>query len=95
MAQDIRRVSEDAYVHYDFVTVKCSQCGTDSNPFVHKDHLTADELIEYIREISGFSVRKSVDSQAGVSFVNTGSNYHNEGGLLCPICAENIKEEVA
>lgn len=91
----VNKGRQDAYVHYDFVCVKCSHCGAESNPFVHKDHLNADETIEYVLQITGFTVDKlDPESHTGSMFVNTGK-YRNRGGLVCPICNENkLKEAV-
>ena len=87
MPQDTRQSSKDVYVHYEFVCVKCNDCGVESNPFVFKDHLNADETIEYILQITGFSENKSSGERLG-NFV-AGRSKSTEGGLLCPICNEN------
>ena len=88
MGQVIQKET-DAYVHYEFSTVKCAECGVESNGFVHKEHLTADETIKYIQEISGFTV------WSPSNFQSMGLTVRGKvkGGLLCPICLEEITKE--
>lgn len=83
----------DAYVHYEFVTVKCNKCGVESNPFVYKDHLEADDMIQYIYDITGFAEnRLNSDTEIGYSAFSRRSD---EGGLICPMCNEIKLKEVS
>jgi len=92
MPQGTLKGNSEAYVHYTFSCVKCQDCGVESNPFVTKDHLEADELIIYIQDISGFTFDNVVvDSSSGVSFT-AGNGDSSRGGLLCPICNEKRHE---
>jgi len=84
--------TKDDYVHYEFVCVKCNDCGVESNPFTFKEHLTADESFIYIEQISGFKLRENNTGMRG--FV-AGSGDYGEGGLICSACQGNILEEVA
>lgn len=93
MAQGTRK-NRDAYVHYEFVHVKCSGCGVDSSGFMYKDHLDADEMVTYIEDITGFKIRKPIDDARTGYYFNTGHGY-SEGGLACPKCQGIQKEEVA
>ncbi len=79
----------DAYVHYEFVTVKCAECDVESNPFVYKDHLESDECLDYIQEITGFTVW----SETKVREMGLVSRTQVKGGLLCPICMEEMTKE--
>ena len=81
------------HVEDDFVIVKCHGCGTDSNPFMHKDHLSADELVDYIQQITGFVVNKVEGAEDRQSFVALVGE--KTGGLFCPICNEKRNKEVA
>lgn len=51
-------MSSDAYVNYDFVYVKCNNCDGESTSFDYKDHLTADESIDLLIKMTGFSIDK-------------------------------------
>lgn len=85
----------DAYVHYEFVYVLCNECGEKSNDFVFKDHLNADETIEYIKEITGF-IENRTEGERTQNFIRGMKNY-DKGGLICPTCIENkqyVKEVV-
>ena len=91
---DIPSQNSDAYVHYEFVCVRCKCCGAESNPFVYKEHLNADETLAYIVEITGFELdRLTPEEHAGSTFVNSGTNTHR-GGVICPECNENKLKEV-
>jgi hypothetical protein len=74
---------KDAYVSYEFVCVKCAECGEESSGFVYKEHLTPDETIEYIEEITGFVVRVGDEGDRGFA---AGSGNYGGGGLECPAC---------
>ena len=79
----------ETYVHYEFVTVKCAECEVESNPFVYKDHLESDEWLDYIQEISGFTVW----SDSKIQEMGLVSRTQVKGGLLCPICMEKMTKE--
>lgn len=79
----------EPYTHYEFVTVKCSECSVESNPFVYKDHLETGESLEYIQEITGFTIwSDNVFKEMGLV-----SREKTKGGLLCPICLEDMTKE--
>jgi hypothetical protein len=85
-------VNKDAYIHYEFVTVKCAGCGKESDGFVYKEHLNPDETIEYIEQITGF-VRRPADHERTSDYV--GGFGYNGGGLACQECQGIKSEEVA
>jgi hypothetical protein len=85
----LNQVEPETYVHYDWSEVVCKVCAGASEPFVTKDHLTADESLAYIEEMTGFKVRKDGIVSEG-SFVCTGIN-SNKGGLACPTCYKDVE----
>ena len=46
----------DPYVDCEFVAVTCSDCKTESNGFMYKEHLDGTQTVEYIKEITGYRV---------------------------------------
>ena len=88
MTQGIRK-NNDAYVMYDFSSIKCAECGIESNPFVHKEHLTADEQAQYVQDITGFKWMTFGEVQD----MKLVKREREKGGLYCPMCLEEILKE--
>ena len=56
MAGINQAIQSDPYENYDFSIVRCGVCQTESPVFIYKDNLTADEQIEYIKDITGYII---------------------------------------